>query len=409
MIRNTVLALLVCACSALIPSFSTISAHASEPFQRFRVVNTIDEELKSVPVVAAIPAIEPGGYRLESTDRSFGFDVEVFRQGDQTKLAAVIPAVAAKSDVECELRPSSHKSPKLSIESDSDGLMIVIDSKPFTRYIAKPGPKPYFFPVVGPTGARYTRAYPMENVAGEDRDHPHQRSFWFTHGSVNGIDFWAEQKGHGFIDMITIDKVVSGTRFGSFETTDRWLAADHQTPVCDDRRAFRFFVADDSRVIDTEITLTATYGPVVFGDTKEGAFGLRVASSMDAARKGGGKITNAEGLTNDAAWGKPSRWVDYIGPVEGKTVGIAILNHPSSFRHPTPWHVRPYGLFAANPFGDHDFKLGRSGAYTLEKGRSITLSYRVILHQGSTEESHVDSSYQAYAEPPRIVPVERKR
>ena len=151
-----------------------------------------------------------------------------------------------------------------------------------------------------------------------------------------------------------------------------------------------------------------TNRPVTFGDTKEGMFGIRVASSMDVTRKKGGKITNAEGLTNDAAWGKPSPWVDYTGPVEGKTVGIAILNHPSSFRHPTPWHVRPYGLFAANPFGDHDFKLGRSGAFTLDKGRSITLRYRVIFHQGSTEQSHVNSLYQAYAHPPAIRPINLK-
>ena len=406
--RNTTIWLLVFGIAAAAPAIISASARASAPPRRFRVVNTIDADLKAVPVVAEIPSIEPGGYRLESADRSLGFDVEIFREGDQTKLAAVIPAVAAKSNVEFELRPSSSRSRGLSIERDDEGLAITIDAKPFTRYIAKSGPKPYFFPVIGPTGARYTRAYPMENIAGEDRDHPHQRSFWFTHGSVNGIDFWAEQKGHGFIDMTSLDHVVNGARFGGFESTDRWLAADHQTPVCDDRRVFRFFVTDDSRIIDSEITLTATYNPVVFGDTKEGAFGLRVASSMDAARKGGGTITNAEGLTNDAAWGKPSPWVDYTGPVEGKTVGIAILNHPSSFRHPTPWHVRPYGLFAANPFGDHDFKLGRSGAFTLDKGRSITLRYRVIFHQGSTEQSHVNSLYQAYAHPPAIRPINLK-
>ena len=41
-------------------------------------------------------------------------------------------------------------------------------------------------------------------------------------------------------------------------------------------------------------------------------------------------------------------------------MGIAILNHPASFRYPTYWHVRDYGLFAANPFGLHDFKWGEN-------------------------------------------------
>ena len=77
-------------------------------------------------------------------------------------------------------------------------------------------------------------------------------------------------------------------------------------------------------------------------------FGLRVATSMDVTSKKGGKIINAEGIENTPAWGKPSPWVDYTGPVGGKTVGVAIFNHPSSFRYPTTWHVRDYGLFAAN-------------------------------------------------------------
>ena len=60
----------------------------------------------------------------------------------------------------------------------------------------------------------------------------------------------------------------------------------------------RFYDTAASRVIDFDITLSASDGPLTFGDTKEGMFGLRVASSMDVDRKKGGKITNAEGLTD---------------------------------------------------------------------------------------------------------------
>ena len=71
------------------------------------------------------------------------------------------------------------------------------------------------------------------------------------------------------------------------------------------------------------------------------------------SKAGGSSI--ADGQTNAAAWGKRAEWVDYHGPVDGETVGIAIFNHPSSFRYPTGWHVRTYGLFAANPFAEHSF------------------------------------------------------
>ena len=64
-------------------------------------------------------------------------------------------------------------------------------------------------------------------------------------------------------------------------------------------------------MIDFEITFKATAGPVMFGDTKEGMFGLRVACSMDVDKKRGGQIINAEGLVDGQAWGKASAWVDY--------------------------------------------------------------------------------------------------
>ena len=156
-------------------------------------------------------------------------------------------------------------------------------------------------------------------------------------------------------------------------TTDDWLAPDG-TRVCADERTVTFYRTQEARVIDFEFKIHASDGPLTFGDTKEGMFGIRVASSMDVTRKAGGRITNAEGLTDEKAWGKASPWVDYVGPVNEKTVGIAVLNHPGSFRYPTTWHVRTYGLFAANPFGWHDFGKPERGDYTVRQRRVDRLS-----------------------------------
>ena len=57
-----------------------------------------------------------------------------------------------------------------------EGAVITIDGKPFTTYRISEGTKPYLWPVIGPTGKPITRAYPMENVEGESKDHPHHRS-----------------------------------------------------------------------------------------------------------------------------------------------------------------------------------------------------------------------------------------
>jgi hypothetical protein len=278
---------------------------------------------------------------------------------------------------------------------------VTLDDHPLTEYRIDVGNKPFFFPIIGPTGESFTRAYPMETVPGEDRDHPHQRSFWFTHGNVNGVDFWSETKDAGTIREMARRVVVEGPAIGRLWTRNAWLAPGDRK-VCEDERTVTFYHTRGPRIIDFEITIHATDGPVTFGDTKEGMFGLRVASSMDVKKKTGGRITNAEGVTDLKAWGQASPWVDYVGPVRDKTVGIAILNHPGSFRYPTTWHVRDYGLFAANPFGWHDFGRSERGDYTIPAGQSIRFGYRVILHEGDTASIGMPALFRAYAEPPAV-------
>ncbi len=285
----------------------------------------------------------------------------------------------------------------VTVEKTAQGVTVQADGQPFTEYLIKSGSKPILWPVIGPGGKRLTRNWPMENgVAGEtDRDHIHQRSLWFTHGDVNGIDFWSEGKGR--IEHREFVRVEGGPQ-AVIETRNDWLSPDGSKLVLQDERTFTFGADADKRWIDCDIRLKATQGPVVFGDTKEGSFGVRVASSIRVDSKKGGKIVNSDGKTNAAAWGKPAAWVDYHGPVEGEIEGIAILNHPTSYGFPSHWHVRTYGLFAANPFGLKDFTNGASkGEYTLPAGETLQLKYRVLLHKGDEKEGRVAEEFADYS------------
>jgi hypothetical protein len=328
-----------------------------------------------------------------------------FREGGKTYLAAIVHDLPAKDRWNFQIpnRPSP-VAPGAGVIIATHGrrIEVRVDGKLVTEYIPDDGPKPYFFPVIGPSGAPMTRSFPMKKVEGEKYDHPHHRSLWFTHGSVNKVDFWSEAPGHGRIVETSRPTVIDGLAMGTIRTTDDWLAPDRKK-VCEDERVVRIYATKMSRVLDFDVTLKATEGPVTFGDTKEGMFGLRVPTSMDVTSKKGGKIVTAEGLEDKAAWGKPAAWVDYAGPVDGKTVGVAILNHPSSFRYPTTWHIRDYGLFAANPFGWHDFGQKTPGEFVLPKGESIRFRYRVILHDGDTASANLPAAFQGYAEPPKAV------
>lgn len=73
-----------------------------------------------------------------------------------------------------------------------DRVRVEINGQLFTEYRHSGAAHVYFYPLIGPGGAKMTRAWPMEDVPGEEHDHPHHRSLWYSHGDVNGVDFWSE-------------------------------------------------------------------------------------------------------------------------------------------------------------------------------------------------------------------------
>jgi hypothetical protein len=287
------------------------------------------------------------------------------------------------------------------VRKTAEAVEVTLDGQPFATYVFNSGFKPIIWPIIGPTGKEMTRAWPLRQLPPGDKseavDHVHQKSFWFDHGDVNGVDFWAETaRVQGKQKQTELVKAEGG-KVGTIVTKNDWVGPD-DTKLLSDVRTIRFGGDKDSRFIDFDVVVTAVADQVTFNDTKEGSFGLRVAESMRADKKENkGTIISSEGLQDAQAWGKPAAWVDYYGPIQGETLGIAILNHPSSLRYPTHWHVRPYGLFAANPWGLHDFTGGKeSSAYPMKKGDSFKLRYRVIFHKGNEKEGKIAEAFANY-------------
>ncbi|MEM7013208.1 MAG: PmoA family protein [Verrucomicrobiota bacterium] len=309
---------------------------------------------------------------------------------------------------------------EFSVVEEEDGIVINIDGKLFTKYVTgdEISNKPYFYPVIGPGGAEMTRAFPMKDVEGERQDHPHHRSLYFGHQFINNFDTWHEQltmeerskgdekKLKSMMEKVGVNnhvKTVSAAADG--DSANLKVQSDYAgsggEPLLADEREFVFHVAEDgSRIIDATIKFIGTEEEVTFSDAKDAGFSVRVAHSISVDAKQGGKIVNSNGDTDKAAWGKRAEWCDYYGPIGDKTLGVAILNHPDSFRHPTPWHVRSYGLFTANPFGIKSVagEKDKEGKVVLKKGESFTIKHRVIFHQGDTKQAKIAEAYAKYAE-----------
>ena len=305
-------------------------------------------------------------------------------------VAILIPTFSLAQPYSAD-KAAADKTVKL-VRADNRDVKCYIGNELFTVYRVQPDqPKPYFYPVVGPSGKRMTYMFPpVRPKRGEY--HPHHRSVWIAVDEVNGVDFWGEK---GKIVNRQIRFLAPSGRAARFLAVNDWMAQDG-TPVVRERTEFRIY---PDRTIGVLLTFEAAYGAVVFEDTKEGLFGVRVHPQL-RERGGNGTIVNSRGeRTERQCWGKTADWVDYFGKIDGVPVGIAMFDHPDNFR-PSRWHVRAYGLFSVNPFGEHAYTRGRNPAKPvhLPKGRSLTLRYGVYFHSGDTAAGRVAERYRRFVE-----------
>ena len=282
----------------------------------------------------------------------------------------------------------------------TDSVRIDVDGKPFTTFhYGESAAKPYFAPLRSASGKIVTRRFPMETVAGESKDHLHHRGLWFTYDDVNGVKFWENDPSYATKankGRVVVRSTDWNDKSGTLNAVMEWRDGEGKPLLIENQKSV--FVTSDPklRVIDFTITLTAAVD-VTFGDTKEGAFAIRLAEEFTEKR--GGKIVNADGLVSmKQVWGKPSNWVDYAAEVDGEKLGVAMFSHPSNPGHPTRWHARDYGLFSLNPFGQKGFDPTQPAAEKkLASGQKMTFRWRVVIHPGDAETGGIAELYKKFA------------
>lgn len=309
---------------------------------------------------------------------------------------------------------------------------VLIDGQPFTSYIWPESlMKPVLYPLHAADGTLVTRGFPLDPRAGERVDHPHQVGLWLSYGDINGIDFWnnstartAEEKAHmGTTVQRRIVSTKNGRDSGELVVETDWLGPDKKTLLHEQTR-FVFHTGPGLRAIDRITTLTALDQRVVFRDSKEGLFGLRVRRELeqpsteslvftdDQGRPTSvpkmdntgvtGLYRSSEGKTGDDVWGTRGRWAILAGTVAEKPITIAILDHAKNAGAPTYWMARGYGLFAANPLGQKAYSTDKKETpirelnLTLEPHRSVTLRFRLLVLSRTASATDLDSLYSKF-------------
>lgn len=284
---------------------------------------------------------------------------------------------------------------------DKDGMLALLNGDTLVTAFRTDYRVPYLYPLTSSSGANILRHWPMEQDApSEEKDHPHHRGIWLSHGKVNGYDFWTGLGNKNAI--IKLNSITGKSADGAnaaFTADLTWTAEGIE--LVNEKRSHEFSKPNAKTLrIDIHSILTAPNDTVTFGDTKEGTLALRTDRTLRVTGpEAKSTLTDSNGQTNLATWGKRSNWVAYSGPDEkGEKVVVAIIDNPSSFRNPTHWMARDYGLLSANPFGIHAFDKNNernAGDHLLKKGETLILKYTVIIHQGTLQSAGLDAIYKS--------------
>jgi hypothetical protein len=303
---------------------------------------------------------------------------------------------------------------------------ITFDGERFTSYVWPTSlKKPVLYPLIASDGVTVTRGYPLEPRDHERVDHPHHAGMWFNYGNVNGFDFWnnsdaikeSEREKMGSIHHDRIVSTKSGKDRGELVVESTWTTGKGNDLLKETTR-YVFIKRGDARIID-RVTTVKALDKAVFNDDKEGVLGIRVAHFLESPNEKGGIFADAsgrptkvdavdtagatgvyrtsEGVEGEKVWSTRGRWCTLTGTTEGKTLSIAILDHKGNPGYPTYWHARGYGLFAANPLGDHIFDPKvKEHNFTIDKGQSATFKYRVIIYSHPATPDEMNKESAAY-------------
>ena len=264
-------------------------------------------------------------------------------------------------------------------------------------------PRPFLFPVNGPTGVSLVR---MGHPGAPDHDH--HRGVWFAHHNVEGHGFWADGTGCRIVQRQWL-AYQDGPEAIAAVLLD-WIAADGMLLL--EQQVVLVVSGDDSgnRIeLQTELRPAAGRDETVLGQTNFGILAVRVAKSI-SAHFGSGRLTDSEGRVGEPAiFGKRARWMDYSGTVVAGSrsqrhdveEGITLFDHPRNPDHPTHWHVRNDGWMGAS--------------LCMKKDRSVradaplTLRYLLDCHRGPYDRERAAAAFSRFAESPSFLVSKSKR
>ena len=238
----------------------------------------------------------------------------------------------------------------------------------------------YLHPLYGLNGEILTEDAP--------EDHLHQHGiYWAWHqvyvGGRRVGDGWTQEDIHW--NVRDVDEEDGRIRARVLWSSPRYLDS---TPFLEETATITVLrEGRDYREIDFVIELQALVDSVRLGGSEDpkgyGGFSARIRMPEDLRFHGPeGEVEPIETEVN------PGPWVDVAASFSERTLGLAILQHPSNPGYPQPWILRRSGSM-------QNAKWPGEEPVLIPRDQPLTLRYRLVMHDGSADLNRLHDRYAA--------------
>lgn len=253
----------------------------------------------------------------------------------------------------------------------------------------------YIHPVFSPNGVILTNHLNVDL-------HPHHSGIWsaWTNTEFEGRtpDFWNVHQNTGRVDQVGgLQNSWQGPVFGGFKAQHQFidLSAPGEPEIALNEKwdVKVYHSAKDFHFFDLIVTQTVnTSKPLILPEYRYGGVGFRGHKEWDDPNN----ITflTAEGLGRDGHATR-TRWTHIGGHVEGELAGIAIMGHPSNFRHPQPVRIHP-----DEPF--FNFAPQQLGEMRIDPGAPYEVRYRYVTYDGEPDPDKLNRLWNDFAYTPGV-------
>lgn len=391
---------------------------ATGPFQVR--VETGEFDRRETFVRAALPdGVKAEGFILRHKQKPVPWQI-----GNDGSICFAIEKAAKHSVIEFELSPdktaAATQRPAASLglknsQGRFDFTLAVPDreAQSLMSYQAEPGdfPRPdikplfrrggYLHPIRTPGGRLVTDDFPPNHV--------HHHGVWWawTHTEFDGRtpDFWNMGDGKGRVEFESVEKTWSGAVMAGLRSRHRFVDLTSGQPVtvlnetwevtaytpAETTKAWVFDLVSEQHCATTNQLRLPGY--------RYGGVGVRGNWAWNGKEKTFFLTANGES-DREKGHATRARWCDMGGDVAGSRAGMAILDHPSNFRHPQPMRIHP-----TEPF--FNYAPQQAGDMEIKPGARYVSRYRFVVHDGPPDRAELDRLWNDFAHPPKVTVTRR--